>query len=173
VDLPLDRIWPFVEDFSNWAPLLEGYVAHERVDDRTSIWTLEGDLGPFSRQVRCKVTITDWTPPSGVAFVLEGIDEAVRGEGRFELTEERPELPAPAPRPWWRRLLDWFLGVAPPAPDVGPAKAFVTFTFAIGAQGPMAPMIDALLLPWSEKVAQGLLDGVAARLASDKQRISA
>jgi hypothetical protein len=89
------------------------------------------------------------------------------------LSEERPELPAPAPRPWWRRLLDWLLGVPPAAQPVGEARAHVTFTFAIGAQGPMAPMIDALLLPWSDKVARNLLERVAARLTDDVERIPA
>lgn len=161
---PLEQVWPVVEDIDRWAPCMPGYVAHTREDARNSTWTLQGDLGPFSRQVRLRVEITTWEAPHRVAFTLDGLDEAVHGEGAFALTGTRPELPPPAPRPWWRRLLDLFFGrsvQAPALPDAA-GTTHVVFDFSVQALGPMGPMIDALLGPWSEHVAQRLLEDVGA-----------
>lgn len=164
VDRPLSEVWAFVEDMDHWAPMLKGYVAHAKVDDRASEWTLSGELGPFSRTVKLSVRITEWTDQKRVAFELEGLDEAVSGGGSFDLSETRPELPMPAPRPWWRRMFDWLFGAPPPPPPAAPAKSHVTFSFAIHALGPMGPMIDALLGPYAEAVAHDLLDTVGSHL---------
>ena len=40
----------------------------------------------------------------------------------------------------------------------------VSFTFSIEAQGPMAPMINAMLAPYAQQVAEKLLDTVAEHL---------
>lgn len=167
VDLPVAQIWDFVEAFDNWAPLLKGYESHETHSDRESTWALTGDLGPFSKTVHLKVVITEWTEGERVAFTLEGLDEQVSGQGAFDLHEDAPPPPPePPPRSWWQRLLDRLFGrPAPTAVLVGPATSHVVFTFAIDAGGPMGPMINAMLGPYAETVAQGLLDAVAERLA--------
>lgn len=164
VRAPLARAWPVAEDIDAWAPCMPGYVAHERVDATESLWTLRGDLGPFSRTVRVRVRISAWEAPHRVAFTLDGLDEAVHGEGAFTLSEEAP--PAPPPRPWWRRLLDWLRGA--PAPQLADpdARTYVEFTFSVSALGPMGPMIDALLGPWSELVAERLLEDVGRLVES-------
>ncbi len=167
----LHAVWPVVEDLDAWAPCMPGYVSHQRIDDELSEWTLRGDLGPFSRTVKVAVRITEWTAPHRVAFTLEGLDEAVHGEGVFELSENTiaaGELPAPVERAWWRRLLSWLLGGSPPAPSApaGVGTTHVVFTFSIAALGPMGPMIDALLGPWSEVVAERLLNDVAVLVES-------
>jgi 3-oxosteroid 1-dehydrogenase len=134
VGRPLPEIWAFVENFENWAPMLKGYVSHAVQSPTESTWKLRGELGPFSRTVEVKVTITEWTGPRRVAFTLDGVDEAVRGGGAFDLTE---------------------------APG---ARSTVTFRFGVEAQGPMGPMINALLGPWTDEVARDLLDDVGAHL---------
>ncbi len=166
----LHEVWPIIEDLDAWAPCMPGYVSHHRIDDELSEWTLRGDLGPFSRTVKVAVRITEWTEPNRVAFTLEGIDEAVHGEGVFELSEnsEAEDLPVPDERPWWRRLLLWLFGGTPEAPSApaGDGTTHVVFTFSIAALGPMGPMIDALLGPWSEVVAERLLNDVAVLVES-------
>ncbi len=166
VGRPLADVWTFVEDMDHWAPMLKGYVAHAKTAERESDWTLAGELGPFSRTVKLRVKITEWTEHKRVAFELDGIDEAVHGTGSFDLSETRPELPVPAPRTWWQRVIDWLFGAPPPPVPSAPAQSHVTFTFSIEALGPMGPMIDALLGPYAEAVAHDLLETVGSHLES-------
>lgn len=153
-----DAAWAFVEDLDNWAPLLGGYLAHERTSPTRSVWTLTGDLGPFSRTVQLEVQVTEQVDGERVVFTLTGLDEAVHGGGDFAITEDRPELP---PLPLWRRLWAWLRGGAPRPVD---GTTHVVFTFAIEADGPMAPLLNPMLGPVAERVAQDLLDAVGARL---------
>ena len=162
VDRPLTEIWSFVEEMDNWAPLMKGYVDHAKENERDSIWTLRGDLGPFSKTVKMRVHITEWAGPSRVAFELVGIDEAVSGVGAFDLSTDQLALPTPT-RSWVQRLLDWLFRRPPEAPPE-PARSHVVFTFEIDAGGPMGPMINALLGPWTEEVARDLLEQVGTKL---------
>jgi len=164
VDRDLDEIWAFVRDMDHWAPMLMGYEGHTKQDDRVSTWTLRGDLGPMSRSVSLEVRITEWVEAERVGFELAGIDEAVRGSGAFALSQTRSMVLSPAPRSWWRRLLDWLMGRSPEAPADPEARSHVVFTFEIDAQGPMGPMINAMLGPYAQAVAEALLRDVAAHL---------
>ncbi len=160
VERPLAEIWEFVQDFGNWAPLLRGYVGHEVQSDTDSVWTLKGDAGPLSRRVQLAVHITEFQPER-VAFTLKGLDEAVEGSGAFTMAES--SAPLAQPRSWWQRLVDWVMGRK--APElVGSAR--ITFDFRIDAQGPMGPMINAMLGPWAEHVAEDLLARIAEELAA-------
>lgn len=162
---PRDEIWRFVSDMDRWAPMLQGYVAHQRQSETDSVWTLQGDLGPFSRRVTLRVQLTEVTAPERITFILVGVGEDARGSGTFQLTEPPPEIADLPPRPWWRRLLDWLLRRVPPSPAAPAARSTdVRFTFLIDAGGPMAPMINALLGPFADEVARDLVDRVGAHL---------
>jgi len=161
VDRTLDDIWTYVQDFSNWAPLLRGYVQHEVQSDTDSVWTLKGEAGPLSRQVNLQVHITEYTPER-VAFTLKGLDEAVEGGGAFTM-ESSGEAPVARPRSWWQRFVDWLTGAKEPPAARG--SSTVTFEFTIEAQGPMGPMINAMLGPWAGEVAEELLDSIGQALA--------
>lgn len=159
LDLPLEVIWPFIADLDHWAPMLKGYVAHEKQSQTRSIWTLTGELGPFSKTIQVQVTVTEWVDAQRVSFALEGIDENVQATGTLELSEEAPLLP---PRGFWRRLLDWLLRRH--ALPVRSGKSHVTFRFAIEAGGPMGPMINAMLGPYAEAVVEELMEQVSQHL---------
>lgn len=161
VDRPLSVIWAFVQDFDNWAPLLTGYQKHVVESDTDSIWTLKGDAGALSRTVNLRVHITEYGEER-VAFELTGLDEAVNGSGAFDM---RPhgEAPPPLPRTWWQRFTDWLFGRK--AQIAAPGAAQITFDFRIDAQGPMAPMINAMLAPWTQQVADDLLESIAGELS--------
>jgi len=161
VDRSLAEIWEFVQDFGNWAPLMRGYVEHEVQSDTDSVWTLRGDAGPLSRRVQLAVHITEFQPER-VAFTLKGLDEAVEGSGAFTM-QASSQAPLARPRSWWRRLLDWMTGRK--APELG-GSARITFDFQIEAQGPMGPMINAMLGPWAGHVAEDLLERIAEELAA-------
>jgi len=155
----------------NRAPMMKGYVDHDRQSDRDSIWTLKGDLGPFSKTVKLSVHIVDWRDLESVAFELEGIDEAVVGSGRFSLTESAPVAPPAPVRSWWMRWLDWLLGRGADVPALSDERSsHVVFEFSVDAQGPMGPMINALLGPWADEVARDLLQRVGEHLETVEER---
>ena len=45
VGAPIEAVWRFTSDMDSWAPLVTGYVSHERLSERESLWTLKGQLG--------------------------------------------------------------------------------------------------------------------------------
>jgi carbon monoxide dehydrogenase subunit G len=87
-NLPPDRVWGFIEKMSNWAPLMPGYMRHEEVNDRQSIWTLQINIGPFSKPVIIDVDVDEWIEPREVMFRMKGRFEPFYGSGRCGLTHE-------------------------------------------------------------------------------------
>lgn len=165
---PASEIWEFVQDFGAWAPLVKGYVSHTTESETDSLWTLRGDAGPLTRQVKLRVHITEFSP-ARVAFDMKGVGEPVDASGCFELAPEGAPPPAtPPPRSWLQRLVDWLTGRKPALPAPREAQATtVRFTFRIDAQGPMGPMINAMLGPFAQGVADDLLAGIGHRLRED------
>jgi hypothetical protein len=92
VDASVDRVWSYVEDLNRWCHLMIGFQNLEIVDDRRSIWTLRGDVGILTREVRIQVDITEWLPRDRVAFVVTGITERLEGGGAFVMTPGEPAL---------------------------------------------------------------------------------
>jgi hypothetical protein len=118
--------------------------------------------------VHLEVDITEWEVAKRVGFTLTGVDEQVSGSGAFDLHEDAPPPPPePPPRSLFQRILDWLLGRKPAAPAIeGPSTSHVVFTFSIEAGGPMGPMINAMLGPYAETVAESLLDRVSEKILS-------
>ncbi len=123
-------IWDFVKDMNNWAPFVTGYQKHEIIDDTDSIWTLKGDVGILSREVKLRAHITEWIDEQRVTFTLTGLNEKVDGGGVLLMADEATaggaapgaegadadagEPPAAQPakkkRRWFgRRMVDWFV----------------------------------------------------------------
>jgi hypothetical protein len=72
---------------NNWAPFTRGYQEHEVLNDRESIWTVKGDLGPISRITKFHVTITEWLEGERVAFTVAGLNEPITGQGAIQLSD--------------------------------------------------------------------------------------
>lgn len=153
VSCSLEAVWGCVGDMDLWGPMLKGYVRHEKRSDTESIWTLTGDLGPFSKEIRLNVRITDWSVQERVAFEMDAIGEEVTASGSLELGAEGPSLSR------WQRFWCWLLGR-----QVSDGASHVTFRFAIDAGGPMGPMINPMLGPYADAVARELLDSVGSYL---------
>ena len=85
IEVPRDVVWDFVKDMNNWAPFAKGYQEHEVLNDRESLWTVKGDIGPISRVTKFHVQITEWLEGEGVGFALKGLNESISGEGAIRL----------------------------------------------------------------------------------------
>jgi carbon monoxide dehydrogenase subunit G len=84
---PRPQVWDFVRDMNNWAPFTRGYQQHEVLNDRESVWTVKGDLGPISRVTKVHVTITEWIEGDRVAFTVRGLNEPISGGGAIVLSD--------------------------------------------------------------------------------------
>lgn len=85
---PRGKVWPFVSDINNWAPLVRGYQSHEIISDRESIWTVRGEVGPISRITKVHINVTEWVDGEKVAFTLQGLNEPVSGEGAIIIRDD-------------------------------------------------------------------------------------
>lgn len=83
LELPIGVIWNFVKDMDNWAPLVPGYVYHEKLNNRQSTWEFKGDIGILKKKVSLLIDIKEWIEPNKVSFDLQG--EKYSGEGYFEV----------------------------------------------------------------------------------------
>lgn len=84
LQVPIERIWAFVQDMNNWAPLVPGYIHHEILSENQSTWEFKGDLGFMKKKVKLQVDITEWLEPTKVTFNLKGLSDNFNGGGYFE-----------------------------------------------------------------------------------------
>ena len=181
MNVPLDQVWDFVKDMNNWAPMLTGYQGHEVSDDRHSVWTLKGDVGILSRTVKLDVNITEWVDAERVCFTLEGLNEAVEGDGTFEMKTQTAIAGAPAlveappKKGLVARMLEWFFRVVfkkkfgEVTREIGPPKAggaTLIFRLRMDAGGPTAPLVNAMLEPALLPATEDLGNKIAAHLES-------
>ena len=82
--IPINVIWDFIRDENNWAPLVPGYIQHERVNDRLITWEFKSDLGIMKKKVSLIIDIKEWNEPTRVSFELRRTNEKYIGEGYFE-----------------------------------------------------------------------------------------
>ena len=132
--MPIDRVWALVSDMDHWAPLIPGYVTHQKVSDRESLWTLKGDVGVLNKTIIFRVTITEWTEPTRVRFTMKATNDNVEGSGYFLAEEERPDL---------TRLTGYL--------DLRPG-------------GAMAPMVSALMKPVMPKITAEFAETLARKI---------
>ncbi len=87
IDIARPEVWDFVRDMNNWAPFAQGYQEHEVLNDRESVWTVKGEVGPITRSTKFHVKITEWIEGEGVEFTLDGINEPITGGGAIRLVD--------------------------------------------------------------------------------------
>ena len=134
VNAPLEVVWDYLKDMSNWAPFLEGYQKHEEINDKESIWTLKGDIGVLCRIVQIKIIITEWIDMEKIAFKLVGITERVEGGGTFIPTAKSPE------------------------------STELFFEFTIKAGGLIGPVANVLMKPMLKPVATNMGNSIKAAI---------
>ncbi|MCM3728744.1 SRPBCC family protein [Neobacillus cucumis] len=84
LDIPIEVVWDFIRDENNWAPLVPGYIQHQKINDRQIIWEFKSDLGIMKKKVTLLIDIKEWDEPSKVSFELRRKNEKYLGEGYFE-----------------------------------------------------------------------------------------
>jgi len=188
---PIEQIWEFVKEIDNWAPMVAGYVSHEKENADDSSWVLKGDLGSVTRTLKFKVHVSEWAGPDRVTFELVGINEQMEGNGVFQMSRlaagsdaSSTEVAKPARPGLFQRLRDaivrFFLyrvmgrPQAPAAPpesdgdtDSAPHQAELSFSLEIRPGGPMGPMINAMVKPALTVAAEDLARQIVARVESD------
>ena len=181
--LSVETIWEFVKDMDHWAHFLTGYQSHEKENENDSLWTLKGDVGVLARVLTFRVHVTEWAGPERVRFQLIGLNEPMQGDGEFvmEPYEERAGGRAmdsghsPPKKGFLLRFLEaivrLFLGGGGRArraatADAGPGRGMskLTFRLRIDPEGPMAPMVNALITPVLRPAAEDLANKIMAHL---------
>ena len=135
---PRTEVWAFVRDVNNWAPFARGYQAHEVVDDRESVWTVKGDLGPISRVTKVRVTITEWIEGEKVAFTVVGLNEPISGEGAIRLGD-----------------------------DAGGARTEIVGEGVLQFGGSLGPVVNHLIGPWVQEGADELVTRIVAAVTGE------
>jgi carbon monoxide dehydrogenase subunit G len=83
MNVPIKKVWEFVKDMDNWAPLLPGYISHEKISEQKSNWTFRENVGILKKKISLQVTIKEWIEPTRVTFDLKGINENISGHDYF------------------------------------------------------------------------------------------
>lgn len=134
LQVPIERVWDFVSDMNNWAPLVPGYIEHNIINENQSTWTFKGDIGIMQKTVKLQIDITEWKEPSLVTFDLVGLNENFGGNGYFE------------------------------AESLSPETTLMTGHLDITAKGVMGPMVNAILKNFVPKTAEELTDAIANKI---------
>lgn len=77
------EVWAFVKEMGNWASQMPGYMSHEKINDNDSVWTMQMNLGPFTRPIVMDVHVLEWLEPSTVNFTVKGKFDPFQGKGSF------------------------------------------------------------------------------------------
>jgi carbon monoxide dehydrogenase subunit G len=156
---PFDRVWAFVRDMDNWAPLVTGYQRHEKLSDTESFWFLKGELGGLTRIAEFKVHIDEWDETGRVRFSLQGVNEPVTGSGSFvaePVAGDAPEVP-PVQRGFLARLSDALVRRLFEQCRIG-------FALTLNAGGGAGMILNMLLTPMMKPVAEDLADRIAGTI---------
>jgi len=134
VDLPIEKVWSFISDMDNWAPLVPGYLEHDILNDRQSTWKFIGEIGVVQKTVHLKIDIIKWQEPSKVTFNLSGLNENFKGNGYFE------------------------------AQVIDERQTEITGYLDITAKGLMGPMINSVLKSLVPKTTKDLTEATAYKM---------
>jgi carbon monoxide dehydrogenase subunit G len=134
VCLPIRDVWDFVKDMDNWAPLVPGYIRHQKINERRSTWEFKSDIGIMKKKVSLLIDITEWKEPNLVTFKLKGINEKFTGNGYFQ------------------------------AEEVGNSLTRMTGYLEIVAEGAMGSIVNNILKTSIPKTAEDMALAISAKL---------
>lgn len=134
VDLPINKVWDFVKDMDNWAPLIPGYIQHRKFTNRQSTWEFYSIIGFIKKKISLMVTIKEWIEPTKVTFHLKGLNEEFTGSG-------------------------YFLAEA-----IDKNKTRITGYLEITAGGAMGPLVNRALKSYLPKVTKEMVNAISSKL---------
>jgi hypothetical protein len=188
IPAPFSRVWPFVRDMDNWAPLVTGYQRHQKLNNRESVWFLKGELGGLTRVAEFKAVVEEWDENGRVSFKLVGINEPITGNGAFvaepvsgtdSAGPPSSSRQAPAPGMMMRILNRIFLNLyrailgnrqqALGDPSRTPSTATregtrIFFTLSLNATGMAGAVMNMLIAPMLKPVAEDLTAGISSEI---------
>lgn len=133
LNIPIQSLWEFVSEMDHWAPLVPGYIEHEKKSESQSTWSFYTDVGFMKKKIELQVDITSWDAPHKVQFELLGINERFTGYGYFSAVEQ------------------------------GENKILMTGFLEINAEGLMAKMANSILNNSLPEITEELAEAVAAK----------
>ncbi len=134
VDLSINKVWDFVKDMDNWAPLIPGYIQHRKFTNRQSTWEFYSNIGFIKKKISLMITIKEWIEPTKVTFHLKGENEGLSGEGYFL------------------------------AESIDKNKTKITGALEITAGGAMGPVVNAVLKTHLPKVTKDMVIALSTKL---------
>lgn len=134
LDVPIERVWNFVKDMDHWAPLVPGYIRHEKLNSRQSTWEFYTDIGIMKKKISLMVTIKEWIEPTKVTFDLKGLNENFTGKGYFQ------------------------------ADSIGVGKTRMTGYLDIVAEGIMGKMVNKILQTTIPEMAEEMTANIASKI---------
>lgn len=138
MEIPIEEVWHFVKDMDNWAPLLPGYISHEKLSEQQSNWTFKETVGILKKKISLQVTIKEWIEPTRVIFDLKGINENLTGNGYFK------------------------------AEPLGSNKTKMIGYLEMTAEGALAPVMNAVMKTSLPKSGEELTTAIAEKLMEQK-----
>jgi carbon monoxide dehydrogenase subunit G len=134
IQAPIQKVWDFVKDQNNWAPFLMGYVEHEIVNDKESVWRLRSSIAGVTYAFEMEVLITEWVEESKVGFELKGLTHPVKGGGLVTLVKAD------------KNVTD------------------VAFHLHLQGRGIAAPVVNLVIAPMLKPMAEELLEKINAAM---------
>jgi carbon monoxide dehydrogenase subunit G len=134
LEIPIKEVWHFVKDMDNWAPLLPGYISHEKMTEDQSNWTFKETVGILKKKISLQVAVKEWVEPTRVTFDLKGINENLNGNGYFQ------------------------------AESLGKNRTKMTGYLEMTAEGALAPVMNAVMKNSLPKSGEELTTAIAEKL---------
>jgi carbon monoxide dehydrogenase subunit G len=138
MEVPIEKVWNFVKDMDNWAPLLPGYISHDKINEHQSNWSFKETIGVLKKKISLQVSIKEWIEPTRVTFELKGINENINGNGYFK------------------------------AEALGQNTTKMTGYLEMTAEGALAPVMNAVMKTSLPKSGQELTTAIAQKLEERK-----
>ncbi|MFJ7726437.1 CoxG family protein [Neobacillus sp. NPDC097160] len=134
VGVPINKVWNFIKDMDNWAPLIPGYIHHQKFTKRQSTWEFYSDIGILKKKVSLMINIKEWNEPTKVSFTLQGVNEKFSGGG-------------------------YYLAEA-----IDKNKTRMTGFLDMTAEGPMGFMINGVLNSYIPKITEEMVIAISTKL---------
>lgn len=125
INMPIDRVWSYVEDIKGWAEIFPGYQDCVLVDDDHSQWTIKVSAAGVTRTDKVQVHVHEWAGPEQVLFRFDVDDLPVEGNGSYSASAKSPN------------------------------ETEVLLKVCIIGSGPMAPMWEAVGTPMLPEFVKG------------------